>query len=126
MRILVSRTVLPLLQLSALLLCTVALLPTIAVAANDDRVALVIGNDSYPNDPLKNAANDAQVVARTLSDLGIIVSMHYLIPEKCASANVTITPATRNPQVATRLASDPCERPEIELPDVQPFAIRAP
>ena len=73
MRILVSRTVLPLLQLSALLLCTVALLPTIAVAANDDRVALVIGNDSYPNDPLKNAANDAQVVARTLSDLGFKV-----------------------------------------------------
>ena len=74
MRILVSHIILPLRRFAALLLCTVALLlPTFAMAANDDRVALVIGNDLYPNDPLKNAANDAQVVAKTLSDLGFKV-----------------------------------------------------
>ena len=61
-------------RFSVLLLCTVALLPaTSSMAANDDRVALVIGNDQYPSDPLKNAVNDAQAVAKTLSDLGFKV-----------------------------------------------------
>ena len=41
--------------------------------AYDDRVALVIGNDAYPTDPLKNAQNDARAVAKTLSDLGFKV-----------------------------------------------------
>ena len=41
--------------------------------AYDDRVALVIGNDTYPTDPLKNAANDARAVAKTLNDLGFKV-----------------------------------------------------
>ena len=44
-----------------------------AWAVNEDRVALVIGNDQYPADPLKNAVNDAQAVAKTLSDLGFKV-----------------------------------------------------
>ncbi|MBI3714760.1 MAG: caspase family protein [Betaproteobacteria bacterium] len=39
----------------------------------DDRVALVIGNDAYPTEPLKNAVNDARAVARTLTDLGFKV-----------------------------------------------------
>ncbi len=46
---------------------------TRCLAANDDRVALVIGNDQYPVDPLRNAVNDAQAVAKTLSDLGFKV-----------------------------------------------------
>ena len=41
--------------------------------AYDDRVALVIGNDAYPTEPLKNAANDARAVAKTLNDLGFKV-----------------------------------------------------
>ena len=53
----------------ALLLMSV----TRSFAANDDRVALVIGNDQYPVDPLRNAVNDAQAVAKTLSDLGFKV-----------------------------------------------------
>ena len=44
-----------------------------SAAANDERVALEIGNDQYPADPLRNAANDAQAVAKTLSDLGFKV-----------------------------------------------------
>ena len=61
-------------RFSASLLCVAALfLPAVGMAANDDRVALVIGNDQYPADPLRNAANDAQAVAKTLSDLGFKV-----------------------------------------------------
>lgn len=59
---------------STLLLCVVTLcLSSTVIAANDDRVALVIGNDQYPTDPLRNAVNDAQAVAKTLSDLGFKV-----------------------------------------------------
>lgn len=57
-----------------MLLCAAALcLPTASVAVNDDRVALVIGNDQYPADSLRNAVNDAQAIAKTLSDLGFKV-----------------------------------------------------
>jgi uncharacterized caspase-like protein len=37
------------------------------------RVALVIGNGNYPNAPLKNAPNDADLMARTLESLGFEV-----------------------------------------------------
>ena len=60
-------------RISVLMLCGALLLPTSSFAANDDRVALVIGNDQYPSDPLRNAVNDAQAVAKTLSDLGFKV-----------------------------------------------------
>ncbi len=61
-------------RFSFLLVCALLLLPvTASLAANDDRVALVIGNDQYPADPLRNAVNDAQAVAKTLSDLGFKV-----------------------------------------------------
>ena len=61
-------------RVSVALFCVTALLlATAGMAANDDRVALVIGNDQYPTDPLRNAANDAQAVAKTLSDLGFKV-----------------------------------------------------
>ena len=56
---------------AALLLVLLFALPT--AYAYDDRVALVIGNDTYPSDPLKNAANDARAVAKTLNDLGFKV-----------------------------------------------------
>lgn len=38
------------------------------------RVALVIGNASYPQAPLRNAVNDAQSVARVLADQGFSVA----------------------------------------------------
>jgi hypothetical protein len=37
------------------------------------RVALVIGNGNYPNAPLKNAPNDAELMAHTLESLGFEV-----------------------------------------------------
>lgn len=55
-----------------ILLAAVALLPSAAVAS-EERVALVIGNDSYPSEPLRNAVNDAQQVAKTLTTLGFKV-----------------------------------------------------
>lgn len=39
-----------------------------------DKVALVIGNNSYPQAGLRNAVNDAKAVATTLRDLGFEVS----------------------------------------------------
>ena len=57
------------------------LLPTLAAvcfgsapaSAYDDRVALVIGNDSYLTEPLKNAVNDARAMQKVLQDLGFKV-----------------------------------------------------
>ena len=43
------------------------------VLALDDRVALVIGNDSYAAEPLKNAVNDARAMQKALQDLGFKV-----------------------------------------------------
>lgn len=43
-------------------------------AWSTERVALVIGNASYPSAPLKNAARDAQAIERTLSRLGFAVT----------------------------------------------------
>ena len=37
------------------------------------RLALVIGNDSYPNRPLQNAVNDARVMQKALSEAGFRV-----------------------------------------------------
>lgn len=58
---------------SRFLLAAMLLLGLPIAHAYDDRVALVIGNDAYPTDPLKNAANDARAVAKTLNDLGFKV-----------------------------------------------------
>ena len=41
--------------------------------AYDDRVALVIGNDSYVTESLKNAVNDARAMQKALQDLGFKV-----------------------------------------------------
>ena len=74
MRIFTPANILHSKRLSAMLLSVVALFTAAScLAANDDRVALVIGNDQYPSDPLRNAVNDAQAVAKTLSDLGFKV-----------------------------------------------------
>ncbi len=41
--------------------------------AFDDRVALVIGNDNYPTEPLKNGVNDARAMQQVLQELGFKV-----------------------------------------------------
>lgn len=46
------------------------------VSQNPRRAALVIGNNAYPNQALKNAVNDAQAVKSALSELGVDVQMH--------------------------------------------------
>jgi hypothetical protein len=50
-----------------------AALVTTPAIASDERVALVIGNDAYPGEPLKNAVNDARQVATMLTGLGFKV-----------------------------------------------------
>ncbi|MBL0122625.1 MAG: caspase family protein [Betaproteobacteria bacterium] len=50
-----------------------ACLASVSAYAYDDRVALVIGNDSYINEPLKNAVNDARAMQKVLQDLGFKV-----------------------------------------------------
>jgi uncharacterized caspase-like protein len=78
------------------------LLPQAAFAqADDSRVALVIGNDNYTKDPLKNAVNDARRMAEVLSALnfrvvvrlnatlddmnGGLVEFHRLLPDARAA-----------------------------------------
>ncbi len=53
------------------------------------RVALVIGNASYPNAPLKNPANDARAMARALRTLGFDVTLKENIALKEMSRAVT-------------------------------------
>lgn len=45
-----------------------------AHSAKIDRLALVIGNAAYAEQPLKNPLNDASVMARTLNELGFSVT----------------------------------------------------
>ena len=42
-------------------------------AAAEERIALVIGNSAYRDNPLANPANDARLMATTLADLGFEV-----------------------------------------------------
>ena len=60
---------------SALLLLTlaVACLTSAPAHAYDDRIALVIGNDNYTSEPLKNAVNDARAMQTALQALGFKV-----------------------------------------------------
>jgi uncharacterized caspase-like protein len=57
------------------LLLSVMMLSTFASAQDTKRFALVIGNKSYVSAPLKNAGNDANAMADSLSELGFIVSL---------------------------------------------------
>jgi formylglycine-generating enzyme required for sulfatase activity len=45
------------------------------VHAGPPRIALVIGNSEYESGPLPNPANDAKLIAETLSDLGFEVAL---------------------------------------------------
>lgn len=50
-------------------------LQSFAAEQNMQRFALVIGNKSYANAPLKNALNDANAIAESLTELGFRVSL---------------------------------------------------
>jgi uncharacterized caspase-like protein len=52
---------------------TLAMLPVVAQAPLDIRVALVIGNSAYPGAPLANPVNDARAMGETLRGLGFSV-----------------------------------------------------
>jgi uncharacterized caspase-like protein len=54
------------------LLAVAMLMPLCALAA-ETRVALVIGNSAYPSGPLRNPANDADLVTETLKKVGFSV-----------------------------------------------------
>ncbi len=58
---------------SLVLLTLAAALAPRSAHAYDDRVALVIGNDNYANEPLKNAVNDARAMQAALQSLGFKV-----------------------------------------------------
>lgn len=47
-----------------------------APPAAESRVALVIGNAAYAQEPLRNAVNDARAMAKTLRALGFTVLLH--------------------------------------------------
>ncbi len=57
----------------ALFLVTFGAAKSVAAAAPEQRVALVIGNSAYQDSPLKNPANDARLIAETLRELGFQV-----------------------------------------------------
>jgi uncharacterized protein len=50
--------------------------PPAASAEPGGRVAIVIGNNAYPAAPLRNATNDAALVARALVEIGFTVNVH--------------------------------------------------
>ena len=55
------------------LLAVAMLMPLCAQAAEPPRVALVIGNSAYASGPLRNPANDADLMAETLKKVGFFV-----------------------------------------------------
>ena len=61
--------------LGAVLVSASLAAPALA-AAPGARVAIVIGNNDYPAAPLRNAANDAALVARSLAEIGFAVKVH--------------------------------------------------
>src|SRR6185503_17715564 len=70
-------------SLAVALLSAMALAPALACAADpvpaasgEQRIALVIGNGAYRDAPLLNPPNDAEDVAKRLSELGFRVMLH--------------------------------------------------
>jgi len=63
-------------MLSALLFAESAAAQSRAAMASEQRVALVIGNSTYPVGPLKNPVNDAEDMAQMLRTLGFRVTLH--------------------------------------------------
>lgn len=65
-----------------LLLCLALTVPAAAaermrgLTVTEDRLALVIGNAAYRNDPLDNPVNDARLIAQALRNSGFAVALH--------------------------------------------------
>jgi len=63
--------------LQAMLLASAVLFAgPIASQETGGRVAVIIGNNDYPAAPLRNAANDAALVAQALVEIGFAVNVH--------------------------------------------------
>ncbi len=74
MRASVSNTISTLWRLFAgVVLSAACVVVSTSSLAFDDRVALVIGNDNYPTEPLKNGVNDARAMQQALQELGFKV-----------------------------------------------------
>ena len=73
-----------------LALCAAALLgaPAHAASFGGKRIALVIGNSKYPSAPLKNPANDARAMAKTLKELGFEVTLRENASQRDLAAAV--------------------------------------
>jgi hypothetical protein len=69
-------------------LCLLAVAGTSAYAATVKRVALVIGNSTYPTAPLKNPLNDARAMAKTLKELGFEVTLRENTSQRDLAAAV--------------------------------------
>lgn len=68
--------------LAAPVLVIVSLSGSAGAAPEAARYALVIGNGTYPDQPLSNPVNDANLVADTLSSLGFKVFRHIDLTQK--------------------------------------------
>ena len=76
---LVARTSVRILVLISILAIPVAFE---ANAEEPPRVAIVIGNNSYPDSPLSNPINDAQLIAETLRQLDFRVLEYLDVSQK--------------------------------------------
>ncbi|HEV7912913.1 MAG TPA: caspase family protein, partial [Albitalea sp.] len=68
-------------RIALLLLATLAIAAPAAermrgTAVTEERIALVIGNAAYRNDPLDNPVNDARLIAQSLKQSGFTVAQH--------------------------------------------------
>src|SRR2546422_383649 len=61
---------------------TLLLLMLPAAAMSQRRTALVIGNATYEREPLRTPINDATDIAKTLEQLGFVVSLLHNVPQQ--------------------------------------------
>lgn len=62
---------------------------SVAIAADDKRVALVIGNNKYPSAALKNPVNDATAMAKKLQDMGFDVILRTDVTQRQMTRAIT-------------------------------------
>lgn len=70
-----------------LFLCSISVVVwTQQASGAPQRLALVIGNDRYPDAPLRNARSDARAIARSLQNMGFDVLLHTDLTDVAARA----------------------------------------
>lgn len=84
-----SRSFWLLLIAHASVLILVQLLSGTVSAADDKRVALVIGNNKYPSAALKNPVNDATAMAKTLQEMGFEVILRTDVNQRQLNRAIT-------------------------------------